>query len=191
MPPSDLTRWIEPSRLSDVDMFGDPARRRLWLINKGLEHTCLAGALELARAVENFLQGACGEFAAATEALPEAHLAFVGHPGAPSISSQPEAENAAKSAQIVYLAGAPLNAHDPQVGDGMPSAALDAFVSVVDADGVVRYLRRFDDVVVSAGDGAFLVNGRFRETLEQLVERANTIRTRQRLPQFVLLPRGR
>jgi hypothetical protein len=54
---------------------------------------------------------------------------------------------------------------------------------------VVRYLRQCDDVVVTAGDGAFLVNGRFREPLEQLVERANRIRTRQRLPQFVLLPR--
>ena len=55
------------------------------------------------------------------------------------------------------------------------------------AEDVVRYLRQRDDVVVQTADGAFLVNGRFRETLEELVERANRIRARLCLPRFVTL----
>jgi hypothetical protein len=70
-----------------------------------------------------------------------------------------------------------------------PGAAMGSPGSVVGADDVVRYLRQRNDVVVRTGDGTYLVNGRFRETLEVLVERANRIRTRQRLPLFVLLPR--
>lgn len=56
------------------------------------------------------------------------------------------------------------------------------------ADDVVRYLRQQDDVVFPAGDGAYLVNARFRETLEQLVTRANRIRARRGLASFVLMP---
>jgi hypothetical protein len=55
-------------------------------------------------------------------------------------------------------------------------------------DDVVRYLRRRDDVVVPADDGTYIVNGRFRESLEELVERANRMRARQRLPVFNLMP---
>ena len=55
-------------------------------------------------------------------------------------------------------------------------------------DDVVRYLRRADDVVVATDDGAYMVNGRFRENLEELVKRANRIRARQRQPLFQLMP---
>jgi hypothetical protein len=44
---------------------------------------------------------------------------------------------------------------------------------------VVRYLRQQDDVVVSDGDGGFLVNGRFRLGLAELVAKANRARARQ------------
>ena len=43
---------------------------------------------------------------------------------------------------------------------------------------VVRFLRRQDDVVVRQNDGEFLVNGRFRLDIAQLVERANRMRAR-------------
>jgi DNA-binding NarL/FixJ family response regulator len=51
---------------------------------------------------------------------------------------------------------------------------------------VVRYLRQQDDVVVSEGEGNFLVNGRFHLGLAELVEKANRIRGRQQKPLFKL-----
>jgi hypothetical protein len=172
------------------DLLNDPARRRLWLIHKGLEHGPLTEALVLARAAEEFLTGGPGEFTPAMT-RPELPLVSVDHrdisPAAPSLS---EVEQTQKSAPVDRIAGASPDADDLQVGDGVPSAAFDALVSVAGVDDVVRYLRQRDDVVVRTGDGGYLVNGRFRETLEALVERANRIRARHRLPQFVLLPPG-
>jgi hypothetical protein len=52
----------------------------------------------------------------------------------------------------------------------------------------VRYLRQQDDVVVSAENGAFLVNGRFKLDLIELVARANRMRMRQGKPGFQLSP---
>jgi cytidylate kinase len=51
-------------------------------------------------------------------------------------------------------------------------------------DEVVRYLRQQDDVVVSAENGEFLVNARFKLPLAELVARANRMRVRQRKPEF-------
>ncbi len=51
-------------------------------------------------------------------------------------------------------------------------------------DEIVRYLRQQDDVVVPQGDGEFLVNARFRLQFDELVARANRMRTRQRKPEF-------
>jgi hypothetical protein len=48
------------------------------------------------------------------------------------------------------------------------------------------YLRQQDDVVVSAENGEFLVNARFRLALTDLVARANRMRTRQAKPAFEL-----
>jgi hypothetical protein len=52
------------------------------------------------------------------------------------------------------------------------------------ADEVVRYLRQRDDVVVPNGEDAFLVNGRFRMGLAELVAKANRARARQNKPLF-------
>ena len=57
------------------------------------------------------------------------------------------------------------------------------------AEDIVRYLRQQDDVVVPNVDGAFVVNGRFRLGLAELVERANKMRRRQAKPEFQLAPR--
>jgi hypothetical protein len=45
-------------------------------------------------------------------------------------------------------------------------------------------LRQQDDVVVAQEKGEFLVNGRFRMRLEELVTRANRIRARQGKSKF-------
>jgi len=59
---------------------------------------------------------------------------------------------------------------------------------------VIRYLRQQDDVVVRQDDGPFLVNGRFRLGLADLVSRANRMRARQGKREFHLAnvdgPRG-
>jgi hypothetical protein len=52
-------------------------------------------------------------------------------------------------------------------------------------EGVIRYLRQQDDVVVRNGDG-FLVNGRFQMSASELVSRANKMRARQHRPEFAL-----
>lgn len=51
---------------------------------------------------------------------------------------------------------------------------------------IVRYLRQRDDVVVPAGDGTFLVNGRFRLGLAELIAKANRARERQNKPLFAV-----
>jgi hypothetical protein len=53
---------------------------------------------------------------------------------------------------------------------------------------VVRFLRQQNDVVVSAGDDAYLVNGRCRENLVELTARANRMRRREKQPVFELSP---
>jgi hypothetical protein len=71
-----------------------------------------------------------------------------------------------------------LSANTP-ASDQTPTTA-------VPIDGVVRYLRQQNDVVVSAEDGEFLVNGRFHMALAELVARANRMRARQGKPVFEL-----
>lgn len=51
---------------------------------------------------------------------------------------------------------------------------------------IVRFLRQQDDIVVPQADGDFLVNGRFRLALPELVSRANKMRHRQGKPEFRL-----
>jgi hypothetical protein len=70
---------------------------------------------------------------------------------------------------------------DQQQQGSPATAALSTSV-----DEIVRYLRQQDDVVVPQGGGEFLVNARFRLSLEKLVSRANRIRTRQGKPEFSL-----
>lgn len=51
-------------------------------------------------------------------------------------------------------------------------------------DEIIRYLRQQDDVVVQEQSGGYLVNGRFRMALGELIARANRMRTRQGKPSF-------
>ena len=65
--------------------------------------------------------------------------------------------------------------------------AFDALSSVVSIDDVVRYLEQRGEIVVRETGGKFLVDGCFSENVEQLLGRANRIRTQQGLPRFALL----
>jgi hypothetical protein len=71
------------------------------------------------------------------------------------------------------------------IDDDLP---LDDFAVLASAADIVRYLRQHDDAVFRGGEGIYLVNGRFRETLEQLVQRANRIRVRRKLASYLLTP---
>ena len=51
---------------------------------------------------------------------------------------------------------------------------------------IVRYLRQQDDVVVLQEDGSYLINGRFRMPVAELIVRANRMRSRQGQPVFEL-----
>jgi len=56
--------------------------------------------------------------------------------------------------------------------------------SITTVQEVIRYLRQQDDVVVLQEDGKYLVNGRFRMRPDELVDRANRMRSRQGKPEF-------
>jgi hypothetical protein len=65
-------------------------------------------------------------------------------------------------------------------------AAAQPATVAASVDDVVRYLRQQDDVVVPQASGEFLVNARFRMPLDELVNRANRIRTRHGKPEFAV-----
>jgi len=75
--------------------------------------------------------------------------------------------------------------------DCEPQVAMTSSLAVLAGmDDLVRYLRQQDDVVVSAGSGKYLVNGRFHLNSEELLARANKIRQRQGKLQFQRIPSG-
>jgi hypothetical protein len=65
--------------------------------------------------------------------------------------------------------------------------AFDALSSVVSIDDLVRYLEQRGEIVVRETSGKFLVDGCFSENAEELLARANRMRTQQGLPRFALL----
>ncbi len=66
----------------------------------------------------------------------------------------------------------------------MDAATSEAGDLPASAEEIVRYLRQQDDVVVPQDEGQFLVNGRFRLGLAELISRANRMRNRQGKPEF-------
>jgi hypothetical protein len=174
-------------------LFDNLPRRRLWLLSKALEAVPLKEALQLAQAAENFLGGAArsdispaisprdpGQWAAG---LPQGDTAIpavadrLGHAGAVSVIEP-----------ALLPSGALAEASDTREDEAPHASTGNGLIVLAGPDDVVRYLRRADDVVVPTKDGAYLVNGRFCESLEELVKRANRIRSRQRLPVFRLMP---
>ena len=82
------------------------------------------------------------------------------------------------------------DAGDDPVDDEPQSAMTTDLAVLAEMDDVVRFLRQQDDVVVSAGTGTYLVNGRFQLNCEELLARANKIRQRRGKPQFQRIPAG-
>lgn len=72
-----------------------------------------------------------------------------------------------------------------------PEASMTSDLAVLAGiEDIIRYLRQQDDVVVSAGTGTHLVNGRFHLNSDELLARANKIRHRQGKPLFQRIPSG-
>lgn len=69
---------------------------------------------------------------------------------------------------------------------GEPADLEDSAGVSASPEDIVRYLRQQDDVVVPQEGDQFLVNGRFRLGLTELVSRANRMRNRQGKPEFRL-----
>jgi DNA-binding Xre family transcriptional regulator len=194
--------------------FDDIPHRRWWLLCKALECSPLKDALELARAADEFLTdappgiplnppdearalGRSDEPACREEARQSGHTGL-------SLSATDREElldllaRGAKNAELAHRFG--LTSRQVQgirMGsarriskrrqeaaiqqDAEVSESLPAFV-----DDVVRFIRQQDDVVVPHGNGEFLINGRFRLGIAELVDRANRIRVRQGKPKFRL-----
>lgn len=64
------------------------------------------------------------------------------------------------------------------------NAPTPEITSTASVQEVIRYLRQQNDVVVPQEDGHYLVNGRFRMGPDELVDRANRMRSRQGKPEF-------
>jgi hypothetical protein len=190
-----------------------PAYRRGWLLLKALECAPLDQAIGLARTADQFLLGdvhndanlraAVTTTAKVIPAENQGEAEVSGEDERPkqsSIALAPSRRNelldrAAKGATNAELAaefgltprqvqglrmGAARRPTRPPLDDAKtPDETVSATV-----DDVVRYLRQQDDVVVSDGNGAFLVNGRLRLDLSELVAKANRARRRQNKPLF-------
>jgi hypothetical protein len=170
-------------------LFDDEPSRRLWLLSKALEVVPLREALQLAKAAQDFLDGAPSSVFNPTNSQPDlGQLA----PALPQ-GDIPVAD-AARLREVVAVATVepaplPSGVARAETSDTQEAPfASTGLVVLAGPDDVVRYLRRADDVVVATDDGAYMVNGRFRESLEELVKRANRMRTRQRQPLFQLMP---
>jgi hypothetical protein len=183
-------------------IINDPVRRRWWILSKALEVVPFEEALRLARSVEDFLlAGGVGVLATIDDPSQLFEAGAIGN-GDALPNRQPSNAECATAAPTETAAGtgevhgsASLDqaredsadpgdpANEPVVS---PSVANDLAVLALAGD-IVRYLRQRDDVVIRDGD-TYLVNGRFRESLGQLADRANRIRSRQGLPPFLLLP---
>jgi hypothetical protein len=171
-----------------IELLNEPKRRRWWLLQKGLETTSFRDALLLAQAAEDFLLGkptgkavfsADGAAVALAPPQASAHPAIqiaVQVGAAAAGNHQPEMQKAIEAS----LPGP----DDFAVDDAAPTGPL----SSPAPDEVVRFLRQNDDVVVSAGPGTYLVNGRFRESTQELIARANRIRARRNQPPFAWVP---
>ena len=66
----------------------------------------------------------------------------------------------------------------------LPINETPEITSITSVQEVIRYLRQQDDVIVPQEDGEYLVNGRFRMRPDELVDRANRMRSRQGKPEF-------
>jgi hypothetical protein len=179
----------------------DPVRRRWRILSKALETVPFEEALRLARSVEDFLlAGGVGVPSVIDDPRHLVGASAIGNADAPSNRQPLNAECATAATEAAAGPGeghGNTGAHQPSedttdnddpVTAPVVSPSLGGdLAALASGDDIVRYLRQRDDVVVREGD-TYLVNGRFRESLGQLAERANRMRSRQGLPPFLLMP---
>lgn len=163
-------RSAEPRR--GLVLSAEQRDRLLDRLANGARNAGLATEFGLApRQVQGIRMGSAKEIAERREAVPN------GTPLASDHSRDQPKPN-----------GTPLpsdHAHEQPRLNGTPSGS-DHSHEQATADDIVRYLRQQDDIVVPQGEGAFLVNGRFRLELPELVARANKMRSRHGKPEFRL-----
>jgi hypothetical protein len=194
------------------DLLENGAERRGWLLYEALRCAPLDQAIELARKADAFILGtADGEQA---RGAAEANERAIGHQSNDKPQSQERSKPKARlmlsgdqrGRLIDQLAGGAKNAEiaaefglsvqqvqGVRIGSAREIAARrEATVKTTSTEGssitsvheVIRYLRQQDDVVVLQEDGNYLVNGRFRMSPDELVDRANRMRSRQGKPEF-------
>jgi hypothetical protein len=149
----------------------NPGNRRAWLLSKALEDYPLPIALELAQAAEAFVAGDPFE-SRDTAGMP------LGLKGAKAVGRLLPATS---EPPVTISDGGELADRGWQLSD---NAGLTVLASIED---IIQYLKQHDDIAV-AKDHVFVVNGRVKETFEELLARANRTRERQRLPAYTLLP---
>ena len=188
--------------------------RRSWLLYEALRSAPLDEAIELARKADAFIMGTAAKGEQARRAVaPEAHERAIGdqaHEPQRKEQSNPKGRLSLSADQrdrmLDRLVAGTKNADtavefglSPQQVQGVrigsareiaarrqrtqnaPSPEITFITSVQE---VIRYLRQQDDVVVPQEDGHYLVNGRFRMGPDELVDRANRMRSRQGKPEF-------
>jgi hypothetical protein len=191
---------MDPLRCGDLlDLCGDPVRRRWFLLVRAMEHLPLEDAATLAERIEAFLSAGRSEppvKRGAPTSRSEQEVIAPSAPAAPPVTSPV----ASARAQDDNVPPPPL-ADKPELLSRLAEGASDADIIAefgltkrqlvgfrlqmgnitgdrASAEEVVRFLRQQGDVVTGQARDGFLVNGRFRLTYDDLVERANRIRAR-------------
>jgi hypothetical protein len=180
-------------------LFQEPEQRRLWLLVKALEASSLDEALRLARTAEDFLNGLeASRLGATIPAVSRVRAEKAPVSAQPTIASEESGaelddpfsagDPAPRGTHELPISDAATETHNLQSDEATLAAVADGLVVLASPDDVVRYLRQRDDVVVREGQDAYIVNGRFRESLTELTKRANRMRARDKLPIFQVMP---
>ena len=203
----------EVSRIAGAPpQFDDIPHRRWWLLCKALECLPLNSALELAQAADEFLTGAPSvspidlpdqahapgqldepeyrEEVIQTErtglslsAADREQILDLLAKGAKNAELAPRFGLTSRQVQGIRMGSARHIAKRRQEAGTRKDTEIPESVPA-SIDDVVRFVRQQDDVVVPHGNGEFLINGRFRLGMAELVDRANRIRLRQGKPKF-------
>jgi hypothetical protein len=161
---TDLINVLTTERLLE-----NPEARRSWLLLKALEELPLDQALEIAQVAERFLSGDRSESRSNTGI-------FARPPAAKAVGLPATDETPAGVSN-----GTGIEDH------GRRSADLLDLVVLAPIDDITRYLEQHGDLSTSKGN-LFVVNGQSEVTLDELLARANSMRVRQGLPTYTLLP---
>ena len=186
--------------------------RRSWLLYEALRSAPLDEAIELARTADAFIMGTAAKGEQARRAVaPEPHDQPIGdqaqHEPQRKQQSNPTGRLSLSADQrdrmLDRLVAGTKNADtavefclSPQQVQGVrigsararrqrsQNAPSPEITSITSVQEVILYLRQQDDVVVPQEDCHCLVNGRFRMDPDELVDRANRMRSRQGKPEF-------